>query len=36
MEAIILFLATGLIGTIAFLWWLYDDKKQKSSQKHEH
>jgi hypothetical protein len=34
MEAIILFIATGVVGAIAYLWWLKNDKKEKMSEKH--
>ncbi len=34
MEAIVLFLTTGIIGTIVFLWLQHDYKKPRMSEKH--
>jgi|GEM_PF-6193539 len=32
METIILVIATGVVGTIAYLWWLKNDQKEKMSE----
>jgi uncharacterized membrane protein len=36
METLILFIATGVVGAIAYVWWLKNDKKEKMSERKIH
>lgn len=36
METVILFIATGVVGVIVFLWWNHQNKKEKMTEKHQH